>query len=105
VVLTKMAQLLKSLPVQTGSVDDQMKQRQQQLKEAQFGFAQQREQNLVEDRDRKANMKYQDFMLNMARFEEEKKNNGVSRAGQLLDMMQVDAQEPALPASDSQPTK
>lgn len=97
--LTQMAQLLKSIPVQSANMDQELKQRGQQLKEAQFQFSQQREKNLVGDRDRKAQQKDQHFMLDVQRFLEEQKNHGVTRAGQLLEMMQVDAQEPALPAS------
>lgn len=99
VVLTKMAQLLKSLPVQGTSTDMAIKERNQQLKEAQFGFQQQREQNLVGDRDRKAKQKDQAFMLQLRDFLLREKQAGVAMAGQFLDMMQVDSPEPALPGS------
>lgn len=101
-VLTQMAQVLKTIPVQSANLDQEIKQRGQQLKEAQFQFSQQREQNLVSDRNTKAQMKHQSLMLDIQRFLEEQKNSGVTRAGQLFKMMEVDAQEPALPASSSE---
>lgn len=102
--LTAMAQLIKQLSAAgQPATEMQLKERAQQLKEQQFGFSQQREMNLVEDRGRKAQHKDQEFMLKLQGFLEQQKNNGVTRAGQILEMMQVDEPTPALPASGTNP--
>lgn len=89
------AMALQKLPLSGGQ--DDMAARQQALKEAQFGFAQQREQNLVADRNLKHELKQQEFLLKVRGFLQTQKKDGVEMAGKLLDMMEPET--PALPES------
>jgi len=100
-MLQGMATALKGIPVAGGQEDQQIKQRQQMLKEAQFGFSQQREVNLVQDRERKHEIKQQQMMLSIQKFLEDQKSAGVDRAATLLEMMRPEPQ-PALPEEAGQ---
>lgn len=87
-ILKQIATTIQGMQVQGSPEDAALKQRAQQLKEAQFGFSQLREKNLVEDRNKKHDLKLNQFMLSIQQFLEDQKSAGVDRAKQLLEMMQ-----------------
>lgn len=101
--LQETAMRIQKLKVGEGQ-DTELKVRAQLLKEAQFGFSQQREQNLVQDRGMKHQLNRDKFMLDVQRLLEDRSKNAVEKAKTLYEMMQP-AETAALPetAESSQP--
>lgn len=87
VVLKKAAKIIASLPVQGGSSEMALKMREQDRKDAQLKFAQQREGNLQGDREQKLAIQRNKLFVDMKRLLSQEKMDGVSRASQILSMV------------------
>lgn len=90
------AMVIQKLPVTGAQTEMGLKERGQQLKEAQFGFSQQREKNLVEDRNKKHELKRDQLMIQIRGILDDEKTSSIDRAKTLMEMMQPE-QTAALP--------
>lgn len=93
---------IQKLQVSGAQTEMGLKERGQQLKEAQFGFSQQREQNLVDDRMRKHELKRDQLMIQIRQILDDEKTSSVDRASTLMDMMMLN-QTAGLPETATAP--
>jgi hypothetical protein len=103
-VLDQIKKFLEKVPLSGAQSELEIKQQKMQLEMARFGFEQQREQNLVQERGTKHELAQQKFLLSVRQFLQNQKNDGVSNAAQLLEMMDISeiyhpaTAKPALPS-------
>lgn len=85
----KLIQVLSSIPVSGAGSQLELQQQEQQRKMMDSQFKQKMGDNLMQDRNAKSSLAQNKFMLEMQKFLEQQKNNGVVRAGQLLAQMET----------------
>lgn len=81
------AAAIQKLAVSGAQTEMGLKERGQQLKEAQFGFSQQREKNLVHDRELKQQLNRDKLMIQVRGILEDEKTSSIDRAKTLMEMM------------------
>jgi len=91
VFLKQLATAIQNAPLLNEQSDMTIKQQKLQLEAGKLQLSAQHEQNLVQDRAVKNDMKSKQLMLQIQGFLELQKNNGVTRAAQLLGMMEESA--------------
>lgn len=92
--LKQIATAIQNMPLLNETNDLAIKQQKLQLEAGKLQLSAAHEDNLVADRAVKNDMKSKALMIQLHQFLEQQKNNGVTRAAQLLGMMD-DAAEPA----------
>ena len=88
-VLQKAATIIAKLPVQGASSKMALDMREQDRKDKQLQFQQQREQNLQGDREEKLKIMRNKMFLDMRRLLQQEKMDGVSRASQMMNLVQA----------------
>ena len=85
--LKQIATAIQNMPLLNETNDLAIKQQKLQLEAGKLQLSAQHEENLVADRQVKNDMKSKSLMIQLHQFLEQQKNNGVTRAAQLLGMM------------------
>ncbi len=86
-LLKQTATAIQNLPLLNETTDLSIKQQKLQLEAGKLQLSSQHEQNLVADRGVKNDLKNKALMVSLHQFVEQQRNNGVTRAAQLLKMM------------------